>query len=277
MQLKIHLNSFKKHAKLSLQLLIQKIFFFQCCRRPFPSSFFLNMTTLSEVSVHFTSSKAQTSPTSKELSSANFLQPAEKCALLAPIMYLIDQALPSETERVVLVLSVLKCLFKKRNGTVCKGVNKRFVSFVKSLGLDKKFGMHTHFLFHKIQLHFLFQAYHIVSIDIRPSHGDNEERILGFESLSSLKRILGFENFSSLQSSICNEWRTLQQHHQSKTTKIRVKNSHPCNLEWKNDMCGNCKRYEVSKKNSFLLSCLFSGLVESHSQFPQTWANCLPH
>ena len=118
LQLKVHLNSFKKHAKLSLQLLnLKKKIYFLCCRS-FPSSFFINMTPLSEVLVHFTSLKAHTSPTCKELSCTNFLQPVEKFVLVAPIMYLIDQVLPSKTERVTLVFLVRKYLSKKWNGTV---------------------------------------------------------------------------------------------------------------------------------------------------------------
>ena len=95
----------------------KKKFYFLCCRS-FPSSFFLNMTPLSEVLVHFTSLKAHTSPTCKELSCTNFLQPVEKFVLVAPIMYLIDQVLPSKTERVTLVFLVRKYLSKKWNGTV---------------------------------------------------------------------------------------------------------------------------------------------------------------
>ena len=83
------------------------------------------MTTLSEVPVHLISLKAQTSPTSKELSRANFVQPEENFTLdFFIIMYLTDQVLPSETERDVLLLSVLKCLLIKLNGILCMGKQK---------------------------------------------------------------------------------------------------------------------------------------------------------
>ena len=47
-------------------------------------------------------------------------------------------------------------------------VNKRFFSFVKPLGLDKKFGMHTRFLFSK-NVEFIKQTLAVFSIPSLPN------------------------------------------------------------------------------------------------------------
>lgn len=88
-------------------------------------SFFRKMTTFSNVPVHLIISKAQTSPTSKRLSTTKFLHPRENFTSVFATLHLTGQVLPAGTKRVAVLLFFSKCLLTNLNGIFCNRISQQ--------------------------------------------------------------------------------------------------------------------------------------------------------